>query len=128
MKQKQSKQNKPFVENQNNKILPNIGFYYVLIYNVDLDKWCEKYELEPFIGDCLECGCKQVMNVNIPFAGKDKRGLVSNPCKCGNRCVPFQYVDLDYGPNSLNSLGFGNIVEPISLKKTRPVLKLIDNS
>jgi hypothetical protein len=96
---------------------------HVLVHNVNLSEWCERYELEPYVTDCLDCG--RDMHVNIPFATKNCRGIIAAPCECGSSCVVCQYISLDYGPNSLNSIAFGRIVEPTFLKKTRPILKLI---
>lgn len=109
----------------------NLGFHYVLVLNVDLEKWCEKYELEPFTTECLDCG--EPMHVNLPFAGKDRRGLISLPCKCGNKYVPHEYIDLGYGENSLNSLGIstGSSTTQVFQEKAQTAhhsLRLVDNS
>lgn len=68
----------------------NHGFQYVMVYGVDLDKWCIKYGLEPWKGQCYEC--YKHLDVNIPFASKcGKRGITALMCECGNDDVGFSY-------------------------------------
>ena len=78
-----------------------LGYHYLLIFNVNLEVWHKKYDLEPFWGEC-ECGRKRF--VNQPYAAKDKRGFVALPCPCGSPNAPFSRVDLNYDEFSLNSL------------------------
>jgi hypothetical protein len=72
----------------------NFGESYLTVHNVDLDQWCEKWELEPFTGKCRDCGSE--LPVNIPYVAQDRRGLCAEPCACGNKSVPFTYIDFNF--------------------------------
>lgn len=80
------------------------GFWdsYVEIHNVDLDTWCEKYDLRIFEGRCSRCERK--LTVNIPFAVKGVRGIKSGRCPCGSNFVPFSFIEIGDGPMGLNRL------------------------
>lgn len=109
----------------------NLGFHHLLIYNVDLEKWCEKYDLKPFTGKCMDCG--RQLEVIHPFAGKNRRGLRAKSCPCGNHHVPFSFVDLNYDELNLNSLGTSiansNLQDSEeSIQKAPLKLKLVDTS
>ena len=62
----------------------------------DLDAWCERHGCEPFEGLCHACGGP--LSVIVPFAHGHLRGLVANPCECGNREVPFEVARLFDAP------------------------------
>ena len=79
-----------------------MGFRHLDVLDVVLSDWCEKQDLKEFTAPCMDCG--ESLTANIPFAGKDRRGLRADPCECGNYDVPFTYVDLNYGTINLNSL------------------------
>ena len=71
-----------------------LGFSYLIPSDVDLKKWCDDYGLEVFEAKCTRCST--LLIVDIPFASKNRRGLMSKPCKCGNSDIPFSYVNLDF--------------------------------
>lgn len=101
-----------------------LGFPHLIVYGVDNDKWCEKYKLEPFIVTCSVCGSDIL--VNVPFIAKDRRGIVSEPCKCGDDNISFSYVDLNFDELNLNSLGgFTNVRCAINVKN-KPCLRIVD--
>ena len=84
------------------RISEELGFTYLLISETDINKWCEKYDLHVFFGDCSKCEAK--LEVNIPFIAKDMRGLKADICKCGNKEVPFSYINTNFNEINLNSL------------------------
>ena len=102
----------------------NIGFVHLVVYGVDIDSWCKKYGLEPFIVPCFICG--NDMLVNIPFIAKNRRGIISEPCRCGDDNVPFSYIDLNFDELNLNSLGVFHNVRGVRTLNSKPCLKLID--
>jgi hypothetical protein len=73
----------------------------MIIYNVDLNKWCKKYEIEPFIAICPDCGAD--VPVKYPFMEAERVGLISLPCECGCENEPqiFVYRDPDHPFNNL---------------------------
>jgi hypothetical protein len=87
-------------------IMPvNLGFHHLVVTDVNLTEWCRNYDIEIFVGACSKCGV--ALKVNIPFAGKNRRGLRAAPCQCGNNSVPFTYIDLNFDEINLNSLAYG---------------------
>ncbi len=69
----------------------NLGFHYILLSDINLLEWCEKYDLEQFEADCINCD--EILTVDLPFVGKDgRRGLRSAQCTCGSLYVPFTYT------------------------------------
>lgn len=72
----------------------NFGLPYLIVHNVDSSKWCERYDLQPFTGECHDCG-KEAL-VLVPFVTKNKRGLCADTCSCGSKSVPFSYIDLRF--------------------------------
>lgn len=111
----------------------NLGFSYLLIFNVDLEKWCARYELKPFWGKCSACGSE--LYADQPFVSVKKRGLIATPCSCGSRNTPFSYIDLGYDEVNLNYLAMGTSIGTSKAQasqgkigKARPKLKLVDSS
>jgi hypothetical protein len=72
----------------------NFGIHYLVVHNVDLNQWCKKYDLVPFTRNCRKCGDE--LKVNVPFIAQDRRGLCAEPCSCGNKSVPFTYIDFNF--------------------------------
>lgn len=70
----------------------NPGFKYFWVFGVNIDKWCQRHDLEPFVGACMDCGKPLV--INQPFAGPDDiRGLGLDQCDhCESNYTPFTYV------------------------------------
>ena len=75
--------------------MSNLGFPYLIIHGANLLDWCERFDLEPFEAPCFIC--QQPLRVEIPFVTKDRRGLLSNVCPCGNKEIPFSYINLKEG-------------------------------
>ena len=107
----------------------NLGFHYLIVYGVDIKEWCEYYDIEPFVVQCSSCSTD--LHVKIPFAAKNRRGLLANQCSCGNSEVLFSYVDLNHDSINLNSLcklteiSTDEVSEGKDLK-VHPNLKLVD--
>jgi hypothetical protein len=106
----------------------DLGFHHMVIYNVDLEKWCKEYDLAPFKAKCMDCD--SLLEVIVPFAGKNRRGLRAEPCACGNYDVPFTYIDINYDCINLNSLAgtIENSIPQASAEKTQkdpPFLRLV---
>lgn len=72
----------------------NFSLNYFIVHNVDLKKWCERYDLKPFAKKCKNCG--RELSVSIPFIAKNRRGLFSKVCDCGNKNIPFTYIDFNF--------------------------------
>lgn len=72
----------------------NFGSHYLLVYNVSLEEWCERYDLKPFTGECKKCG--RVQSVSKPFIAQARRGLCAETCACGNKVLPFTFIDFNY--------------------------------
>jgi hypothetical protein len=68
------------------------GFKFFWVYNVILEDWCRRYDIEEFIGLCANCESPVV--ADKPFAGpNDIRGLGADECHfCGSTDTPFGYV------------------------------------
>lgn len=73
------------------------------VVDVNLDEWCERWELEVFIGTCGGCGAEQI--VNVPWYGDGVRGLRADKCECGHEYYPFSVIHLD-PHHSLNKYMF----------------------
>ena len=84
-------------------MIKDLGFSYLVVFDTDFKKWCKDYDLNSFYGECSKCN--KSLLVNIPFISKNRRGLKADICDCGNREVPFSYIDLNYDEVNLNSLG-----------------------
>jgi len=109
----------------------DIGFHFLVVHNVDLNEWCDRYDLETFWGVCG--GCKRRVFVDQPFVAKKRRGLVASPCLCGSEHAPFSYIDIGYDEINLNFLDIP--VESSTPQasqetsaKVRPALRLLDSS
>jgi hypothetical protein len=72
----------------------NFGSHYLLVHNVRLEDWCERYGLTPFTRQCKNCG--REFSVSTPFIAKERRGLCAEPCACGNSLVPFTFIDFNF--------------------------------
>ena len=72
----------------------NFGLPHLLVHNVRLEDWCERYDLRPFTGECTKCG--REISVSTPFIAKERRGLCAKTCTCGNTAVPFTFIDFGY--------------------------------
>ncbi len=68
------------------------GFKFLWVHNVDVDAWCLKHDLAPFVGVCMGCG--RSIRIETPFAAAgDVRGLGRDACPhCGSEETPFTYV------------------------------------
>ena len=78
------------------------GFPLLLIYNVDVDEWCNRYGLKVYSRPCKVCG--RELTVNKPFAAEDMRGLTAGYCQCGDGETPFSYINVSFDRINLNSL------------------------
>jgi hypothetical protein len=64
---------------------------FLYIYGVDFKIWAKKFDIEPFIAPCQDCG--KLIETTLPFIyGKKFRGLAIN-CPCGSR-VPYCLVNV----------------------------------
>ena len=82
------------IEGGNGRVTVNFGMHYLLVHNVALDDWCERYDLRPFTGECTKCG--RALSVSKPFIAKERRGLCAETCVCGNCAVPFTFIDFSF--------------------------------
>lgn len=64
-----------------------VGARLLMVPTADRAKWARRHGLEPWAGECVDCGAELV--VDVPFAGDGGvRGLTAMPCACGSDAVP----------------------------------------
>lgn len=66
----------------------------VLVYGLDMNVYCKKYTLYPYVVECSDCD--KDIHINIPYITKDKEhGLCGKLCSCGSENSPFTYSSKD---------------------------------
>lgn len=53
----------------------------MLLHGINLEKWCKRWDMEPFDVPCPGCG--KPVTCDIPFAQGQLRGLMGRACGCG---------------------------------------------
>jgi hypothetical protein len=108
---------------------------FLRVLGTTAEDWARRYEIIPVEHPCGVCGapCK----TTLPFAIGELRGLMSPPCKCGNKKTPYCLVrDPKYGdlftlksraPNPAGELRIGkvqfSVVPPEKTSEERRMLE-----
>lgn len=63
---------------------------FLVVHGADPKAWAERHGIEPFVGECSDCGARA--ETTLPFMTADLRGLKAPPCACGNENTPYCVV------------------------------------
>jgi len=61
-----------------------------LAHGVSTEKWCKRWDLQPFTCPCSNCGAPRT--TTIPFFDDQIRGLIAEFCQCGTKDRPYCIV------------------------------------
>lgn len=66
--------------------MPFVGHKLLAIYGVSPEAFFRKYNIEPCVSTCDDCGREKI--ANIPARGPNGYvGLLSAPCPCGSKSI-----------------------------------------
>ena len=65
---------------------------FMRVLGADPNEWAHRYGIEPFGGECSECGAPTYTDIPFTSVNGELRGLLSPECRCGNKNTPYCLV------------------------------------
>ena len=62
----------------------------LVVHGVDPKRWAERYGFEPFSTPCGDCG--RTLTTTLPLVWGALRGMIAEPCACGNPNPPYGVI------------------------------------